>query len=201
MQPNCPEAENNLANALFECKRYSDAIVHYERAIALKPDYADAHHNLGNAMISLSRFSEAVIQYRAVLQQEPERMDVGCKLAMVLAACPDASIRDGTEAVRLAQNAVERSNGGDRLLLDILAAAYAEANRFPEAIRTARQALQLVPQAESPALAEAIGARLRLYESNTPFRGNLLIAASKKEKERLPRSSRNGRQTLTIAWR
>ncbi|MCR4471075.1 tetratricopeptide repeat protein [Burkholderia sp. SCN-KJ] len=41
---------NNLGNMLRECGRLDDAIAHYRRAVALRPDYPEAHNNLGNAL-------------------------------------------------------------------------------------------------------------------------------------------------------
>ena len=50
-------------------------------------------------------------------------------------------------------------------MLDTLAAAYAEAGRFPEAVETARHALTLA----SEPLADGVKARMALYESKSPF--------------------------------
>jgi hypothetical protein len=50
-------------------------------------------------------------------------------------------------------------------VLDTLAAAYAEAGRFPEAVETARQALTLATEP----LADGIKARMAFYESKSPF--------------------------------
>ncbi|WP_412527027.1 tetratricopeptide repeat protein [Burkholderia lata] len=41
---------NNLGNMLRESGRLDDAIAHYRRAVALRPDYPEAHNNLGNAL-------------------------------------------------------------------------------------------------------------------------------------------------------
>ena len=58
-------------------------------------------------------------------------------LAWLLATCPDNSVRNGQKAVELAQQAVQLSNGRSPEILDTLAAAYAEAGRFHEAVETA----------------------------------------------------------------
>jgi hypothetical protein len=59
----------------------------------------------------------------------------------VLATSPDASARNGAEAVQFAERAARLSGGNDPAVLDVLAAAYAEARRFPEAAKTARRVL------------------------------------------------------------
>jgi len=90
--------------------------------------------------------------------------------AWMLATSPDASVRNGAEAVTLAQRAVELSGGREPVVFNTLAAAYAEAGRFPEAMETARKALDLATQQNKQALVESIKAKLQLYEANTPFR-------------------------------
>ena len=88
----------------------------------------------------------------------------------MLATCPEASVRNGAEAVELAQRAVQLSDGRVPAILGTLAAAYAEAGRFPEAVQTARKALDLATQRNELALAEEIKAKIPLYEAGTPFR-------------------------------
>ena len=90
--------------------------------------------------------------------------------AWILATSPEASLRNGVEAVELAQRAVELSGGQEPAILDTLAAAYAEAGRFAEAVQTAQKAAKLATQQNKQALAESIKARIRLYEAETPFR-------------------------------
>ena len=78
---------------------------------------------------------------------------------MLLAACPDASIRNGVEAVVFAEQA--RSLGdGDPIVLDTLAAAYAEAGRFADAVQAARRALSLATSQDNAALANVLSGRL-----------------------------------------
>jgi len=57
-----------------------------------------------------------------------------------------------------------------------LAAGYAEAGQFAEAVQTARRAADLAAQEQRPALAESIGARIGLYEGPEGFpRGTVLV--------------------------
>jgi hypothetical protein len=100
-------------------------------------------------------------------------------LAWALAAAPDAAIRNGGEALALAVRAVEISGGGDARILDALAAAYAEKARFGDAALTARRALDKAAQENQPSLADAIRARLALYQAGRPFRGRQDSAAGR----------------------
>jgi Flp pilus assembly protein TadD len=101
-----------------------------------------------------------------VLRLEPNNLLVLNQIAWVLATNPAASIRNGNEAVELAERAVKLSGAREPAVLDTLAAAYAEVRRFPEAAQTARRALALAPQP----LTEGLKARIALYEARTPFR-------------------------------
>ena len=50
-----------------------------------------------------------------------------------------------------------------------LAAAYAEAGRFPEALGTARKALDLATRQQAQAMADVLRTRIALYEAGKPF--------------------------------
>jgi tetratricopeptide (TPR) repeat protein len=90
-------------------------------------------------------------------------------LAWLRATCPEAPVRNGAEAVALAQRAVQLLGGSNADCLDTLAAAYAEAGHFTEAEQTARKALDLATQQKKRALAESIEAKIRLYAAGIPF--------------------------------
>ncbi len=79
-------------------------------------------------------------------------------------------MRDGAEAVRLAEQADKTTGGANPGVLDTLAAAYAEAGRFEEAQATARRAVELARAGEATALASQIEARLSLYAQGVAYR-------------------------------
>ncbi|PWU21380.1 MAG: serine/threonine protein kinase [Verrucomicrobia bacterium] len=88
-------------------------------------------------------------------------------LAWSLATSTDAKLRDGTNAVALAERAVAKTNRKNAQYLDTLAAAYAEIGQFQQAVRLQSEAISLVTPEEA---AKTYLARLRLYESNSPAR-------------------------------
>ena len=91
-------------------------------------------------------------------------------IAWWLATNPNASLRNAAEAVELAQRAVRLSGGRKPAVLSTLAAAYAEARRFAEAVATAEQALDLATRQNDGQLAEALRRRVSLFNARTPFR-------------------------------
>jgi tetratricopeptide (TPR) repeat protein len=87
-----------------------------------------------------------------------------------LATSPEASIRNGSEAVLLAERAAQLRDARTPALLDILAAAYAEAGRFSEAVQTAQQAIQMASAQADTALTKLLGERIKLYRAGSAFR-------------------------------
>ena len=170
IQPDYANAHCNLGIGLATVGRLDEAIGQYRRALDLKPSLAEACYNLGNALVSRAQYREAVSQYRRALELKPGLLAVYESLARLLAACPDASVRNGTEAIAVAQQAVDLSHRQEPTALDALAAAYAEAGRFPEAAETGRQAMELAAQQGKMSVAEAMRVKLRFYQAGLPFR-------------------------------
>src|SRR5262249_14260203 len=91
-------------------------------------------------------------------------------LAWLLATCPEATIRDGHRAIELAHQAEKLSRGNDPVCIATLAAGYAEAGNFPEAIATAQRAFDLACQQFNTALANAVSRQMEIYRSGMPLR-------------------------------
>jgi tetratricopeptide (TPR) repeat protein len=91
-------------------------------------------------------------------------------LAWILAAGAEAELRDGAEAVRLAERACELTHYQEPLFIGTLAAAYAEAGRFPEAVTAAEKAAQLATHAGLNDLAAKNRQLLELYRAGKPCR-------------------------------
>jgi tetratricopeptide (TPR) repeat protein len=146
------------------------AIREWRSALELDPKYAEAHISLGDALDALGQTAEAVAHWREGIELQPDDRAALRRAAWALATSPDAAIRNGADALAFAVHAVEITGGGDARILDTLAAAYAEKGQFADAALTARRALAKASQENQPALADAINARIALYESRQPFR-------------------------------
>jgi hypothetical protein len=86
------------------------------------------------------------------------------------ATCPQASLRNGAEAIEHARWADHRCGGKRVDVLSTLAAAYAEAGRFSEALTTARRALDLAARQKSQAWTAVLRTQIVLYEAGKPYR-------------------------------
>jgi spermidine synthase len=168
--PNFPNAHNNLGTVLAQQGRSAEALEHFDAAVRLRPSFAKAQQNRGIVLERLGRSSDAVAAYRETLRFDPGAREVEKRVAWILATDPDPAVRNGVEAVRLAQAASLAAGGNDPLALDVLAAAFAEAGRFDDAVRTAERALQLAAPPAADGAREAAEARLALYRAGRPFR-------------------------------
>ena len=169
--PDQAEAQYNLASALLRNGRTDEAIIHYQKVLQLYPENADAHANLGSAFLAKGGVRDAVAEYRKAIEMSPENVAALSNLAWLLATSADRSLRNGTEAVRLAERAESASSRSDNhaTVLRILAAAYAEAGRFADAKETAQQALQAAKVEGNASLAEALQGELALYDLSLPY--------------------------------
>jgi len=157
----------NLGVALMRVGQFQDAIAPLERAIELQPD-GKTQHTLAVALARVGQQSAAVDHFEEAIRLQPEWVEAWADLAWLRATSPDASVRDPAEAIRLASRATELSGGGNPAMLDTLAAAYASAGRFEEAIRTAETAEALCAAGITPELGAAIQTRLNLYRAGQP---------------------------------
>ena len=169
IEPDYTKAHYNLADIFFAQGRWDEAIEHYQQALNQMPDSVHAHYQLGLALQSRDRFAGAVAQLQKVLELDPKHIPAQNNLAWLLATCPDNSVRNGQKAVALARQAVQLSGGNIPEILDTLAAAYAEAGSFSEAVATAQLALDLSAAQNKKDLAEIIQNQLKLFETNAPF--------------------------------
>jgi tetratricopeptide (TPR) repeat protein len=171
LKPDSAELHNTLGFALLFQQNPDEAILHLRKAIELSPNLVNAHENLGMALYyTQGKTAEALTHWRRVLRLEPNHLPVLNQTAWVLATSPDRSVRNGTEAVMLAERAAQLSGGQEPAILDSLAAAYAEVGRFPLAADTARRALALARQQNNQQLVDGLNARIALYQAKKPFR-------------------------------
>ncbi len=158
--PDYVEAHNNLAGALARQGQAAEAVEHFETALRLMPDHADAHYNLGMIFYGRGENVEAERHWRAAVRLNPKKIEYLRPLAWALATSPEPAARNGAEAVKLAERAVQLSEKPDAAVIGTLAAAYAEAGQFADAVKNARQALELATELRE---------RVNLYESGKPF--------------------------------
>ncbi len=172
INPNYSEAEYNLGIALLQIGRLNEAVSHYKKALQINSHYVEAHNNLGTALVQLGRVNEALAHFQRAMEINPLNVEAQNNMALVLATFPERRVRNGTKAVQLAERADHLTGNANASISATLAAAYAEAGQFSNAITTAERALQLATDQGNTALAEAIREQIRLYQSGSPYRYN-----------------------------
>jgi Tfp pilus assembly protein PilF len=170
IDPDYPEALANLGAALCAQDRLDEGIVHLQRAIAIQPDYAAAYQNLGEAYGSQGRLGPAADAFARALKGKPDDVMLLNRRAWILATAHDDSVRNGREAVALAERAVALTNRRDAASLDTLAAAYAEVDRFDAAEATGGAALALAREGSDQAMVPELEQRLEAYRRREKIR-------------------------------
>ena len=177
IRPDYAKAHDNLGVALANQGKVSEAVEQFEQVLRIKPDSAEAHNNLANALLQQGNVSEAIAQYREALRLRPDLSPVLYRLAWILATDGNANLRNAGEAVQLAERLCAITEYQQADTLDVLAAAYAEAGRFNDAVQTAQKALELAIAAGQQELAQQVQDRLKLYQAGRPFHEGSASAA------------------------
>jgi tetratricopeptide (TPR) repeat protein len=165
--PRIENAFHNRGVAYTALGRYSEAISDFDEAIRRNADFVDAYCDRARARSALGLSEEAFKDLETAERLGPNDAKTCNSLAWIFAAAFDPHLRDGQRAIRLATKACELAQWKNPSFLDTLAAAYAEAGKFADAIRTQEKALAL------PSLNDATAAgmrkRLALYQQNTAY--------------------------------
>ena len=187
IRPDFPEALNNLAWLLATSKEPgardgTQAVQLAERACALtqyqKTVYLDT---LVAAYAEAGRFDDAIAtaQKARTLAAAADETDLQKtrislaanlnNLAWTLATSPDTSIRDGKRALQLAERACELTGYKKTIMAGTLAAAYAEAGRFDDAMAMAQKACALASESGDQNLLKRNRELLALYRTHQPY--------------------------------
>jgi len=164
-----PEAHLAFAELLQRHGDPEGALTNCTAAVALGLTPL-GHVQAGQVLATLGRGAEAIRQYRQALALAPDLVPALNNLAWELASDPEATNRNGAEAVQLAERACALSDRQIPVLIGTLAAAYAEAGRFPEAVRTAQEAQAVARATGQGEVADRNGQLLELYRSGQPYR-------------------------------
>ncbi len=178
IRPGNAEVHRSLAEALMQKGNAVEAISHWEKAVELQPEDVTARDSLGAALAQQGHLNQALVQWRESLKYVPDDGNALSNLAWVLATAPDASLRNGMQAIEFAQRASQIAEHRNPMILRTLAAAYAESGRFPEAVATAGQGVRLALDQKNRALADDLQRNIALYEAKTPLRDNSLTGST-----------------------
>jgi tetratricopeptide (TPR) repeat protein len=145
--------------------------------LRLDPKYTDAYCTRGDVWRVTGEFDKAIKDYNQAIQLEPKNVPAHCKLAWLLASCPDAAYREPKRAVDCAQTAGKLAGQAPLppdmpaySIHEALAAAYAEAGDFDAAVKSQTRAVEFASKTTTADELAKLHSRLELYEAGKPYR-------------------------------
>jgi tetratricopeptide (TPR) repeat protein len=145
----------------------SEALQDLERALELAPDEADSLAQRGDAHQCLGNWERAAEDFRRANDLDKQSAAAYRGAAWLMATCPEERFRKPELAIQAATRAIELAGSSDYRLLDTLAAAYANAGKFEEAVQTVEKAIHAVRDLQ---VADVLRRRLALYREKKPYR-------------------------------
>jgi protein O-mannosyl-transferase len=153
-QPHDGDLNNGLGMALMLQGKSAEAEQPLLIAAEEQPTNWVAASQLALLFQSRNQMARAVEFYHRTLKLQPNLAAALNNLAWILASDPDAKLRNGTEAVGLAEHVCELTQYKNPVFLGTLAAAYAEAGRFSHAVTWAEKSRDLALAAGNQPLAD-----------------------------------------------
>jgi len=163
-------AHFGLGRALAAKQKTDAAISHFQKALSIQPDYVGASNDLGVLFASKGEIKEAVAAWEQSLSFDPDNADAANNIAWVRATATDADLRDGRQALELAQRAL-RAGGGNPVVLRTLAAAQAENGQFAEAIATCQRGEELARRNGDSAMVESLDHCIESFRQGKALHG------------------------------
>ncbi len=164
LAPNDSRAHFNLGTALGFSNQVVEAESHLKHATELDPGFAQAFYRLGRAQSYLGRFDDALGSFRTALALNPNEPMILQAAARLLATHPDFNKRRPSEALELANRALEHLPAPDPMTLSTLATAQAATGDFKLAAGTVRLALSQITPDRERLLGSAIQRQIDLYQ-------------------------------------
>jgi tetratricopeptide (TPR) repeat protein len=170
LAPGWAEPQRRLALALLRQGRLKEAHEAYQKLVPLMPATAEGRRDLADMLAEGQQYAEALHCYCEALRLKPDFDAALNNLAMLRASCQQPEFRNGQEAVQLAEAACRLSGRRNPSYLGTLAAAYAEAGRFGDAVKTIQKALALAKASGADALVPIQTQMLQQFRAGKPYR-------------------------------
>jgi Tfp pilus assembly protein PilF len=167
-QPVNGEARAGLAQVLARLGEARSARTQYEVALQLE-SRTGTRLQFAAFLYQTGDYAESARQYQRALAADLEQVEPLNNLAWLLATCPEGEVRNGAAAVRYAEKACALTRYTQAGPVGTLAAAYAEAGRFGEAVKMAEAAVRLAEMSGNERFAGINRQLLRLYQAGRPY--------------------------------
>lgn len=172
---------NKLGNAQVLRDNTDEAICCFQQAVKLNPDFLSARYNLASNLIKVPQKTRQAIKHlRIIIKAAPDKPAAINTLAWLLATTDDAEIRNHNEAAYLADQACKLTEYKNPSFLDTLAAAYAAAGRFDDAVATEEKVLAMLKKTRQKSFISDAEKRLSLYKAGKAYIEKLPAASDLK---------------------
>jgi tetratricopeptide (TPR) repeat protein len=158
----------NRARTWTALNEHALAVADLNEAIRLEPGALAFYHARARAWLALGQHAHALEDYDRILQLSPEDAAAHNGRAWIWATCSDEKLRSGPRAIAEATRACILTSWKDPYELGTLAAAYAEAGDFLNAVNWQTRALERFGP-NDPRLKDH-RRRLALYQERKPWR-------------------------------
>ncbi len=180
LEPRHAHAYYQLGLMAAEERDFATALNYFSKSLKLEPQDQAAAYCRGLCFMELGEDQHAVDAFSASLKVNPQHVVTRRELAWVLATSTDEHVRNGQQALQIAQE-LQASRPSDPRLMEVLAAAQAETGEFQLATSTAETALAVAENSGwSETKRAAIAAALAGYRSEQPLRRSRTSPAESK---------------------
>lgn len=145
------------------------ALGDFKEAIELDPNNAATYLYRAHLYLVESDPESALTDLEEVMRRAPDFPGAANDYAWTLATNPKDSVRNGRKAIEYAKKACHETDYKHAPTVDTLAAAYAEAGDWEEAVRWQKEALDLAEKSH-PDDVQGMKERLALFQEKKPFR-------------------------------
>ena len=169
LDPKYPDINKRMGTALLAAGRPREAIENLQKSLEINPGEAVVYISISIAYIKLGEYTRAIENWTRAKELQPNGVEGYNNPAWLLVTAGEVTIEDAKNAIEFAERACEMTGNKDAGMLDTLAAAYAAAGKFPEAVSTAEKAVSIAKDAGREETAEAIGKRVELYKAGQRY--------------------------------
>jgi tetratricopeptide (TPR) repeat protein len=170
LQPDLFDAKLNAGLALALTGKPREALQQYQEIVASQAAFGKAYYFIAHALREQGDREASGPLFKQGLELDPYWIESARQTAWGLATNPDPRQRYGALAVYLSRQVCEATGYERAELVDTLAAALAEVERFDDAEAMERKALELFATAGMAKQLNGAKERLAIYHAQRPFR-------------------------------
>ncbi|MBX3421627.1 MAG: tetratricopeptide repeat protein [Pirellulaceae bacterium] len=154
----------------------AEALQRLRLASQLAPELETIHSDLGAALLASGAVDQAIAAFRRALEVDPTSANAANNLVWLLATSPEQQLRNTEEALKWAKLL---ESTGEPMYLDTVAAAYAQAGQFEQAVQIAQRGSSLARESGQDELASRFQERLHLYQAGQPYREHAAVVSER----------------------